>query len=129
MILIKIDHILFKSNAYSSILAEKKMMPFGDHTACRLGKWYLGKGKEEFGSTDAYKAANKPHSLVHTHALKNISFIDNEAAMDPRNRDTIIKNFEEMEVASSELFVHLDTMVTQNNTTYGLRTKDRDPQA
>jgi len=70
MILIKIDHILFKSNAYSSVLSEKKVMEFGNHKVCRLGKWYLGKGKEEFGNTDSYKAADIPHSLVHTYALK-----------------------------------------------------------
>ncbi|MDQ7046026.1 MAG: methyl-accepting chemotaxis protein [Sulfurimonas sp.] len=115
MILIKIDHILFKSNAYSSVLSEKKVMAFGSHKVCRLGKWYLGTGKEEFGSTDAYKAADKPHSLVHTHALKNIAFVDNNTAMDPLNREEIIKNFEGMETASSELFVYLDSMVEENN--------------
>ncbi|MDF1875124.1 CZB domain-containing protein, partial [Sulfurimonas sp. SAG-AH-194-I05] len=111
MILIKIDHILYKSNAYSSVLAEKKTMAFGNHKGCRLGKWYLSKGKNEFGHTDAYKAADIPHAKVHTHALKNITYIENNTAMDPQNRDTIVQNFIDMEKASSELFVHLDAMV------------------
>ncbi len=115
MILIKIDHILFKSNAYSSVLSENKVMEFGDHKACRLGKWYLNQGKIEFGHTDAYKAADKPHSLVHNYALKNISYVENNIAMDPKNQDAIVHNFENMEVASSELFIHLNDMVAQNN--------------
>jgi len=45
MILIKIDHILFKSNAYSSVLSENRVQEFGDHKSCRLGKWYLEDGK------------------------------------------------------------------------------------
>ena len=115
MILIKIDHVLFKSNAYSSVLSENKVQAFGDHKSFRLGKWYLGKGKEEFGKTQAYKDADTPHSLVHVNALKNIAFIDAGEAMKPANKDVIVENFKAMEEASSELFVHLDNMVTQNN--------------
>ena len=115
MILIKIDHILYKSNAYSSVLAEKKVMEFGDHKGCRLGKWYLGKGREEFGHTEAYKAADKPHSLVHIHALKNVAFVDTKSAMDPANRDAIVQNFQDMEKASEELFVFLNEIVEENN--------------
>ena len=115
MILIKIDHVLYKSNAYSSVLAENKVQKFGDHKSCRLGKWYLGEGKETFGKTQAYKDADQPHSLVHVNALKNIAFIDAGDAMDPKNKEAIIENFKAMEEASSQLFVHLDNMVAQNN--------------
>ncbi len=115
MILIKIDHVLYKSNAYSSVLSENKVQAFGDHKSCRLGKWYLGKGKEEFGKTQAYKDADHPHSLVHQNALKNIAFIDAGEAMNPKNKDEIVKNFQAMEAASAQLFVHLDNMVLQNN--------------
>ncbi len=115
MILIKIDHVLYKSNAYSSVLSENKVQAFGDHKSCRLGKWYLGKGKEEFGTTQAYKDADHPHALVHQNALKNIAFIDTGEAMNPKNKDEIVKNFQAMEAASAQLFVHLDNMVIQNN--------------
>ncbi|MBL1244163.1 MAG: CZB domain-containing protein [Sulfurimonas sp.] len=114
-ILIKIDHILFKSNIYSSILAEKKVAEFDDHTTCRLGKWYIDTGKKEFGHTTAYKAANKPHELLHTNALKNIAYIDSNSAMQLSNRNTIVDNFEQMENASMELFECLDAMVEENN--------------
>jgi len=115
MILIKIDHVLFKSNAYSSVLSENKVQAFGDHKSCRLGKWYLGVGKETFGHTQAYKDADKPHALVHQYALKNIHYIDEGKAMDPDNKQNIIDNFVKMEDASSELFVDLDKMIVENN--------------
>jgi BMFP domain-containing protein YqiC len=115
MILIKIDHVLFKSNTYSSVLAEKKVQEFGDHRSCRLGKWYLGVGKETFGHTQAYKNADKPHAMVHEYALKNIAYIDKGEAMNPKNKDTIVSNFVKMEDASSELFVRLDEMTVENN--------------
>ena len=115
MILIKIDHVLFKSNAYSSVLSEKKVQTFGDHKSCRLGKWYLGAGKETFGQTQAYKDADHPHSLVHINALKNIAFIDAGEAMKPSHKNAIIENFKAMEAASLKLFVDLDNMVVQNN--------------
>ena len=115
MILIKIDHVLYKSNAYSSVLAENKVQTFGDHKSCRLGKWYLGQGKEIFGKTQAYRDADYPHSLVHTHALKNIAFIDSGDAMNPKYKETIVENFRAMEEASSKLFLHLDDMVNQSN--------------
>jgi len=35
--------------------------------------------------------------------------------MDPSYRAEIIQNFEKMESASSELFIHLNEMVEENN--------------
>ena len=113
--LIKIDHILFKSNTYSSVLSEKKVQEFGDHKSCRLGKWYLSEGKENFGETPSYKAADMPHSQVHTYALKNIIYVEQGDAMDPQNKEEIVKNFIEMEKNSQELFTLLDNMVIENN--------------
>jgi methyl-accepting chemotaxis protein len=38
--LAKIDHIMFKSNAYKNIVNGKLETKFGNHHECRLGKWY-----------------------------------------------------------------------------------------
>ncbi len=113
--LVKIDHILFKSNTYSAVLAETKTQVFGDHKSCRLGKWYLSLGKEQFGYTQAYKDADKPHSLVHSFAQKNIAYVENNTAMEQKNRNSIIQNFEGMENSSKELFFYLDSMVEEKN--------------
>jgi methyl-accepting chemotaxis protein len=115
IMLIKIDHIIFKSNAYSSVLAEKKMQEFSDHKSCRLGKWYLSDGKKEFSHTKSYKEADRPHMLVHKYVLKNIEYVDNKTALEPSNSDSIVENFVKVEKASFELFKLLDNMVIENN--------------
>jgi len=115
MILVKIDHILFKSNTYSSVLSENRVQDFGDHKSCRLGKWYLDDGKKTFGNTQAYKNANKPHSLVHECALENIRYIDSGEAMKKSKKEKIVSNFANMEQASVELFDLLDQMIVEKH--------------
>ncbi|MFA6196817.1 MAG: methyl-accepting chemotaxis protein [Sulfurimonas sp.] len=108
MVLVKIDHILFKSNAYSAVIAEKKETEFSNHTNCRLGKWYLGVGKEHYGHTNGYKLIDVPHAKVHDSVLKNADFVKKGTAMNPTNEKAIIDNFKEMEAESEKLFAILD---------------------
>ena len=113
MVLVKIDHILFKSNAYASVVGERLDAAFSDHKSCRLGKWYLGAGKETYGHTQNYKFIDEPHAKVHDNALKNIKFVEEGSAMDPKNEKVIISNFEVMEDESSKLFAILDRIVEE----------------
>lgn len=113
MVLVKIDHILYKSNAYASVVGEKNVSAFSDHKNCRLGKWYLGVGKETYGHTKNYKFIDEPHAKVHENALKNIKYVEAGTAMDPRNETEIIGNFELMEEESSKLFNILDNIVEE----------------
>ncbi|MCX6077624.1 MAG: methyl-accepting chemotaxis protein [Campylobacterales bacterium] len=111
MVLVKIDHILFKSNAYSAILSEDMAAEFSNHASCRLGKWYLGAGKEHYGHTNGYKLIDIPHAKVHNNVLKNAEFVKKGVAMNPANEDAIISNFQEMEAESDKLFIILDGIV------------------
>ena len=43
-----------------------------DHQNCRMGKLYLGMGKERFGHTKAFKEMDIPHALVHDSVFKNL---------------------------------------------------------
>ncbi|MFA6192950.1 MAG: methyl-accepting chemotaxis protein [Sulfurimonas sp.] len=113
MVLVKIDHILFKSNAYTAILAEDKAAEFANHTNCRLGKWYLGVGKEHYGHTSGYKHIDLPHAKVHDSVLKNADFVKKGVAMSPVNEDAIISNFKEMEAESDKLFTILDGILNE----------------
>ena len=108
MVLVKIDHILFKSNAYTAVISEKKEAEFSNHTGCRLGKWYLGSGKEHYGHTNGYKLIDVPHAKVHNSVLKNADFVKKGTAMNPANEKAIIDNFKEMEAESEKLFAILD---------------------
>ena len=107
-----IDHILFKTNAYSSIQMGKKVSEFSDHHTCRLGKWYKDQGKQKFSTTPNYALMDKPHAIVHTNVLDAIKCLDsNEGCI--TNRDKILQDFQAMERASSELFQLMESMVVQ----------------
>jgi methyl-accepting chemotaxis protein len=113
MVLVKIDHILFKSNAYASVIAQKNVSSFGNHKECRLGKWYLSEGKERYGHTKNFSSIDAPHALVHTNVHKNIALISEDNILGKEVEDTIIENFSAMEDESDKLFNILDTVVNE----------------
>ena len=111
--LVKVDHILFKSNAYSSVLTCDKEAQASNHTQCRMGKWYSTDGKKRFGHTRAFQEMDAPHALVHESVNKNIVFIDEKTVIKHNNPEIIFENFKVMERASHELFEKLDTMLVE----------------
>jgi methyl-accepting chemotaxis protein len=110
--LAKIDHIVFKANAYDTIVNADKSAKFSSHTQCRLGKWYETAGKKRFSDTNAFKAAYTPHKRVHDMVQDNIEFIK-EKDLRLQNQTTIIENFKTMEKSSDELFILLSEMVKE----------------
>jgi methyl-accepting chemotaxis protein len=111
--LVKVDHILFKSNAYSALLNEDKEKIFPDHHHCRMGKWYYGIGQERFGKTQAFKEMDKPHAIVHEMTLKNMDFVHDGTVIKFDHPQKITQNFADMEDASGILFAKLDQMLTE----------------
>ncbi len=112
-ILLKIDHILFKTAALESINARQEATPpFGDHHTCRMGKWYDTIGKERFGTTSAYKSMEEPHSRVHSSVLDSMTYI-REGDTVLQNKEKIYQNFINMEKASDELFDLIDKMLDE----------------
>ena len=112
--LVKVDHIIFKSKAYSAVLDSDKEAVFADHKNCRMGKWYSGVGEKRFGSTKAFKEMNTPHNIVHASVFKNLEFVKNESTLKFENPKIITENFRKMEDASDELFIKLDTMIEES---------------
>nr|WP_321268017.1 nitrate- and nitrite sensing domain-containing protein [uncultured Sulfurimonas sp.] len=112
IVLAKIDHIIYKANAYDSIVSADKEKLFATHTQCRLGKWYDGAGKDRFGNTQAYKEALEPHRLVHENVINSVTFFTKE---DKRlqNEEKIVQNLKNMESNSAKLFIFLNDMLTQ----------------
>ena len=111
--LAKIDHIIFKSDAYNAIVDADADAHFSRHTECRLGKWYENTGKERFGSTRAYTAAITPHKNVHDSVHNNMVFIKGEDTR-VKNEAKIMENFKHMEDSSKELFDLLDNMTQES---------------
>ncbi len=121
VILVKIDHILFKSNAFSRVIAHKGSDGVPPHTECRLGKWYLGEAKERFGFSQAYKAIDKPHAIVHKASIEAEDLFKD--GYDPKLVPVVIKKFKEMEEASAELFKLLDEILVEYNQIVNEETK------
>lgn len=109
--LVKVDHIVFKSNAYSAVLNSHANKTFVDHKNCRMGKWYAGVGKEKFGHMRAFVDMDKDHAKVHDSVLKNQEYINGGTVLKGNNPQIIYENFAEMEKASNILFGELDNMV------------------
>ena len=115
--LAKIDHIIFKANAYDAIVDADKTVSFSRHTECRLGKWYDSIGKERFGNTNAYKTAVAPHKSVHDSVHDNLEFIKNGDTR-VKNEAKITENFKTMESSSEQLFKLLDNMTVEAKHTH-----------
>ncbi len=109
IILAKIDHIIFKSNAYTAMIDADQSTQFLTHKNCRFGEWYASAGKEQFSAADSYKKIDLPHKKVHDAAISNHQFILNPE-LRLQNKEEIIKKYHEMEQASTELFSLLDSM-------------------
>lgn len=110
--LIMIDHILFKSNTYSSIYIGEKLGAFLDHHNCRLGKWHEGDGRAAFGKTPSFKKMESPHARVHNNALATIKCIEGEDTC-VANKEMVMEAFLDMEAASAELFELMENMINE----------------
>ena len=111
--LVKVDHIIFKSRAYATVLESDNKAEFADHNHCRMGKWYLGLGQERFGHTKSFAAMDAPHQVVHNSVFKNLEYVKDHSTLKYDNPKNIEKNFAVMEKASQELFVKLDGMLDE----------------
>jgi methyl-accepting chemotaxis protein len=111
IVLAKIDHILYKSRAYTSVMLCEPQLTAQDSHQCRMGKWYDNEGKARFGKTVSYPRMNDPHALVHQKANINLELVHTKKANCLTHATEIIANFEEMEKASQKLFVLMDKML------------------
>jgi len=116
IVLAKIDHILYKSRAYNSLISLHKILKTLNTHECNLGQWYDGEGKERFSHTHAYQKIATPHDIVHKNANKNVNYLDLPNAEEKiiAQADEIIENFEKMESASEELFSLMDNMLVES---------------
>ncbi|MDT8406072.1 MAG: methyl-accepting chemotaxis protein [Methylococcales bacterium] len=119
-LLTKVDHVLYKQNAYLAIqqnqpgpAADAIMV---DHHSCRLGKWYeQGLGYEQFRTVPAYSQLKGPHAQVHdyTHAAYQASRQDwqNQSAFIA----DIVDKMQQCEEASGAVMSLIDRMVEQKH--------------
>jgi methyl-accepting chemotaxis protein len=105
----KVDHMIFKSNAYSAAFEGDKGYNAGSHHECSFGQWYEhGEGKMKFSSRPAYAKINEPHKRVHDEMRKAMSLLEGDLM---QNRKEIVRCFETLESASVELFDLMNQMM------------------
>jgi len=110
--LAKIDHVVYKSRAYNTVLNEENTDNLTSHTNCRLGLWYEKEGESIFGHTKAFKTMVTPHKKVHDMVQDNVNLLKSPSGKVAHQKE-IIDNFKEMERASEELFKVLDEMIVE----------------
>ncbi|MEA3330763.1 MAG: methyl-accepting chemotaxis protein, partial [Campylobacterota bacterium] len=107
----KLDHMIYKSNAYSCAFEGHGNITLSDYKSCSLGKWYANEGKVNFATNSSFNAVAQPHKHIHENVAKAIDLIEKDVVT---NADEVIKLFKDTEVASIKLFNHLDDMVKNN---------------
>lgn len=111
IVLVMIDHIVFKSGVYDAFIYEKQDTILKDHHSCRLGKWYLEEGKKRFGKKDAYKKMELPHKNVHDFGTKGISYLSVDNLLS--HEDSILENCKLFEDNSRDLFKLLEQVIEE----------------
>ena len=112
MVLVKLDHLLYKSKGYKSVFSLKIEGEFSDHHHCRLGKWAEGgKGAEIFGGTASFKKLETPHKSVHDNILAAINCVTSNTCVE--ESANIRKYFANAESASQEVIATLGAMLQE----------------
>ena len=114
IVLAKIDHIIYKSRSYESLMSAQRIQePMNTHQ-CSIGKWYENEGKRRFSHAPSYAKIDQPHHIIHEYTNKNLLFITEANVHAYLNKaDEIIENFTQMEKASHELFSIMDQLLLE----------------
>ncbi len=112
VILAKMDHIIFKSNIYSSLFHSSAKADVKDSHSCRFGQWYDGEAKQIFGAAPSFKAIEKYHDEIHLHAKNNIEFIHPQDTV-VQNKMQVFDNLSKMEEASDKMFELMNQMLEE----------------
>ncbi len=113
--LVKIDHIIYKTKSYSSVLNERIKDHFPTTDECRLGKWYSnGAGKDRFGCHKSYPLIDAPHKVVHQAVHDNMEIVAEGGGFRAHEVEPIVENFKRMEEASSKLFALLNEITKED---------------
>jgi methyl-accepting chemotaxis protein len=110
IILAKMDHILFKSEAMSHFERET-YKEFTDHHGCRFGKWYESEGAEVFKGAKSFKEIDAPHAKVHSSVREVFDLMQKDNVFN--NKEFVKNNFIQMEEASEKLFEVMDRILEE----------------
>lgn len=114
IVLAKIDHILYKSDAYNSLMRWEQRLDVMDVHQCSIGVWYKNEGQRRFSKNSSLALIEKPHHIVHKLVNENLHFLESQDNNNfTKHSSRILQNFKEMEQASIELFAIMDSLVKE----------------
>ena len=123
MTIYKIQHIIFKSEAYTAItngnIASHAVLP--DHHSCKFGKWYDTQATTLFKDTKTFPKMKEFHQKFHDSITQNMDFVAKGAQSLSDNKKLIIDNFGISEKASMSLFALMDELVKETDGTVDLQ--------
>lgn len=112
MVLVKLDHLIFKSNGYKTVFSLHVENDFVDHHNCRLGRWAEGgKGKEIFGHTSSFKRLDAPHKTVHDNIIAAVDCVRKNSCT--QEAENVMNYFNKAEQASAEVISVLNAMLIE----------------
>jgi len=112
MVLVKLDHLMFKANGYKTVFTGKTTGHFASDNECRLGKWYFeGNGKDKFGKVPSYNKLAQPHKEVHDNIKKAVECV--EAGTCTKHSQNVMTYFDAAQKASIQVINILDNMLQE----------------
>jgi methyl-accepting chemotaxis protein len=112
MVLVKLDHLLFKAKGYKSVFTNKADDEFVDHHHCRLGKWADGgKGAQIFGNTPSFRKLEAPHKSVHDNIIAAVKCVT--AGTCSQEAKNVMTYFKDAENGSREVISTLNAMLIE----------------
>ena len=118
--LAKLDHIIYKQNAYRSIETgvesdEAKAVSV-DHHNCRLGKWYeQGEGRELFSDVNSYVSLEEPHRRTHESVHRALDIISHQSLLEEGTSQELLEAFREAESASLDVIKTIEQIVNEKH--------------
>lgn len=113
----KINHILFKSNAYSSVVTGNMTEELNqDYKNCNFGKWYYADAQKKYGKNQVFKQLEEHHKTIHTNIDENLSLIkETNGAINPKIQKILVDKFNKAENASNKLFDLINQFTEKKN--------------
>jgi len=104
----KLDHMIFKFGAYTSVFEAKVAGEMTDHRNCNFGKWYKAEGKQLFSQNSSFSKIDQPHKNVHNNVIEIMNIVGAEDSLS--HADKIVELFIKTEKESDELFALLNDL-------------------
>ena len=99
----KLDHMIYKNNAYSSAFEANVNPNLLNYESCDLTKWFGSSSKDISASN-----INTPCKVVYENVTTIMKLVEEDISS---NADEIVQHFSNIETSSKELFIQLDSLV------------------